>query len=285
MRSVYADMLTLFEPLMEVEGRHAASGDLRLVHTPDYLEAVQEWVRRADRAGGPIEVQPGLMVSPATWDASLAAVGCVLEGIDSVMKGYVRNAFCAVRPPARDAGADQPGRYGFLNHIAVAARYLIERAGLERVLVIEWGGIAAAGIGALPPDDRRIRVVRVADRARDQRDPRIDQGGSGTKARAADGSPLDSVSESVAATLGDFEPDFMLLSAGFDELAGDPLSPGSLVPHDYFAPTSALRDMAERRCDGRLVSVLEGGYGSSVGAAIVEHLRALAGLDPGAGAT
>ena len=93
---------------------------------------------------------------------------------------------------------------------------------------------------------------------------------------------LAAVDEALASTAAGAPPGFVLLSAGFDGLRGDPLGDVGLTPRDYFEATVRVRKFAEQFCGGRLVSVLEGGYGDALGEAAVQHVRALAGLQPAA---
>ncbi len=259
-RAVYADMLTLFDPLLDLEGRHASREELRLWHSDRYLEQVRGWVGTAEANGRPMEIAPRLVASGATWDASLAAVGCVLTGIDAVASGRSRNAFCAVRPPARDAGEEKPGRFGFLNALAIGAEYALDCGVAERVLLIEWGaGSTPDGVGT----GGRTRFVRFGSPPGD------------------DAAFLEGQGRLLEDAFGEFLPDVILLSAGFDWLDDDPESGGGLTPAGYYAATAGIREIAEARCGGRLVSVLEGGYGPrGPGVAVVQHLRALAGLAP-----
>jgi acetoin utilization deacetylase AcuC-like enzyme len=253
-------MLDLFDPLLDLEGRHATDGELQLWHKPDYLTEARDRVVGASAVGRPVELQPGLVVSGASWDASTAAVGSVLTAIDAVTAGAVENAFCAVRPPARDAMPDAPGRWGLLNPVAVGVRYLLRHGIAERVLVVEWGEPpASAGIGA----EENVRVARV------------DWSGNVVT------SPEEAVRRAIGQELhGEFIPGFVLLSCGFD-LPGDGSErEGEISSLSFYGATEAVRAVALQYAEGRLVSVLEGGYNSRLGRCAVQHLRALAGLPP-----
>jgi acetoin utilization deacetylase AcuC-like enzyme len=272
MRAVYRDMLTLFEPLLEIEGRHATVEELGRFHAEEYVGRVRAWRDEAEAQGKPIEVQPGLVISPATWDASAAAVGSGLTGVDAVREGRVRNAFCAVRPPGRDATPGSPGRFGCFNVLGVVAATLIADPATS-VLVVEWGDPASAR-ATLPRSDR-LHFVAVPDADPSAGHPP----GSGTEEPEA--SFAVRVRSMLDRELHDRSPDFILLSAGFDGLDEGPSRPPRLVPLDFHAATVAVREAAELHCGGRLVSILEGGYrDTALGTAIVQHLRALAGLPP-----
>jgi len=277
MRAVYAAMPELFGVLDEVSGRHATETELRLFHTDEYLRRVRGWAVEAETAGRPVQIAPGLMVSAASWDASLAAVGSVLVGIDAVVGGTARNAFCAIRPPGRDSSPAAPGRFGFLNPIAVAARAALAVSGIDRVLAIEWGSLTSSSHGPLSQDSS-IRVARIgaltAGSEPGQRafEVSLPPGSDGSRFQLA---LVALLTEATA----DFRPDLMLLSAGFDLLRGDPLGSLALTPADYYRATLEVVERAGRISGGRIVSVLEGGYDArGLGAAAVQHLRALSGL-------
>lgn len=268
-RAVYRDMLTLHGHLLEVEGVPASEADLRLLHTPRLIEEVCAAVTAAAVAGEPVAIPGGPTLSDASWDAALAAVGCAITGVDVVLDGRARNAFCAVRPAGADAGRDRVGLHSIFNSVALAARYAIERRGVERVLVVEWRGRhAPTSIPALFADDRSVEVVSFA--------PRAEMDGP---APATLDALLPAWFGLLDEALDRFTPQLMLLSAGFDGLVADETGALALQPADYHPLTRALRRRAERMCDGRLVSVLDAGYAArETGLAVVHHLRALAGL-------
>ncbi len=261
-RAVYADMLVLFDRLLNVEGRLATDEELHLVHAASYLERVRRLAEVAEANGRPMEVAPGLMVSGATWTASRAAIGCALEAVDAIADGRSRNAFCAVRPPARDAVRDAPGRFGFLNAPMAAVRYLEANRHAERVLVVEWGESAS---GASMLEGTSVRVIGLGELPADADNELF----------------LDRLRAALDAAVEGFSPDYVVLSSGFDWLAGDPVGGRAVDPAAFFQATVAVRELADDRCGGRLVSILEGGY-EPVGtaAAVLQHLRAMAFLPP-----
>lgn len=258
-RAVHRDMLDLFDPLLEVEGRHASMEELKLFHSSEYLARAQVWVAEAAKLGEVIEPHHDLRISGATWEASIAAVGCALSAIDAVLDGRVSNAFAASRPPASDAGTDQPGRFGLLNPIAVAARYLAASCGAAPVLVVEWGGAGENVLQRIFEKSASVEVLG-ADEGKNDRD-------------------FDRLHAKIEEHVQRRTPAFVLLSADFSGLASDPLGTSSLEPRDYHSATVRLREIAERACEGRLVSILGGGYDpQGLGRATVEHLRGLSGL-------
>jgi acetoin utilization deacetylase AcuC-like enzyme len=276
-RAVYRDMLTLHGHLLEVEAEPASEADLELVHTAALIGQVREASAVAAERGQPQPLEGTVVVSGASWDAARAAVGSALSGVEVVLRGDARNAFCATRPPGYAASADRVAGYSLFNSVAVAARHLRERRAVERLLVVEWGGIASSATPALLAADAGVRVLSVrqtlgARAAADAHLITLPAGSDGSLFRATFEAALTEV------LLG-FNPDFVLLAAGFDSLSTDPLGTLRLDPADYYHLTTTLRQAADHHCDGRLVSVLEGGYDpSGTGRAVVQHLRALADL-------
>lgn len=263
-RAVYRDMLTLHGHLLEVEARPATEEDLLRVHTPGYVRRVREAVEAAAREGRPRTLEGEVVVSGASWDAALAAAGAAVTGVEVVLAGEARNAFCSTRPPGRDAAPDRPGGHSLFNTVAVAARHLLEERGAGRVLVVDWGAEAPLGTPEVFAGEPRVRLVSVHGGA-------VPPGAGGAEAGAA-------LAEALAGVEG---ADFVLLSAGFDLLAADPRGGLEVEPREVYDLTLLVREAAERLCGGRLVSVLEGGYApAETGKAVVQHLRALADLPP-----
>lgn len=283
-RAVYRDTPALLGHLLQVEARPAGEEDLLLVHTPEYVRAVRDAVARAAAEGRPLPFQAEVVVSDASWDAGVASVGSALTGVETVLAGEARNAFCSARPPGRDAAADHAGGHSLFNSVAIAARHLRDRRGAERVLVVDWGARAPLGTGAVLAADPGVLVLAVhqhpAPALADEvpADPGLRSFPVPAGAGGAD------FALALAAALehaGAWRPEWILLGAGFDILAGDPLGALAVTPREVYDLTLLLREAADRLCAGRLVSVLEGGYDpAATGKAVVQHLRALAGLEP-----
>lgn len=277
-RAVYRDMLTLHGHLLEVEAVPATEADLRLVHSEEYVASVREASAAAAAAGQPQPFAGEVVASGATWEAALAAAGTAITGVATVLRGEARNAFCAARPEGYAASAARAGGFSVFNNVAVAARHARLRLGVGRVLVVQWGGIAAGATAGLLAGDAGTHVLVVREAGGEQSDAEsahvvtLPPGSGGSLFASAFEAALD-------ATLAAFRPDLVLLSAGFDVLAADPLGRLDLQPADVFGLSRVLVDAAAQSCGGRLVSVLEGGYHPpALGQAVVQHLRALCGL-------
>jgi acetoin utilization deacetylase AcuC-like enzyme len=283
-RAVQRDMVALWEPLRQMEAVPATEADLLLVHAPAYVARVREKSAESAREGRTLELD-GVPVSGATWEAVLASAGAALTAVDAVLDGAVRNGFALARPPGRGASADAPGEFSLFNTVAIAARHLRERRVVERVLVVAWGAHPPLALARLLAGDEGIRLISIHQHPRafpapaaEEADPPIPGAalppGSGGDAFAT------ALREALDAVPADESPEFILLSAGFDILAADAQGSLAVQPDEVHAITLVLREWADARAGGRLVSVLEGGYAAAETArAVIQHLRALAGVE------
>lgn len=274
-RAVYRDLPALFAPLLEMEAVPAAEADLRLVHTQRYIDDVRRTAIAAAAEARTLSLGD-VPVSGPSWDAALAAVGGALTAVGAVLGGMACNAFVAARPPGRGAAADGPGEFSLFNTVAIAARHLRVRRGSARVLVVSWGASPAETLRQVLAGDPGVSVLSLHQRQEGEAEPAagaaLEPGSGGAAFESALRDVLGKVPLEVS-------PDFVLLSAGFDVLAGDPLGGLAVEPREIHGITRVLREWADHRCGGRLVSVLEGGYDAEATArAVVQHLRALAGL-------
>jgi len=288
--TVGRDLIALHGRVEQVDPASADASALTLVHSPDHVDAVRAAVRRAADMGQVVSIDADTRVSAASWDAAVGTVGAALAAADAVATGRFRNAFVAARPPGHHATPDRAMGFCLFNNVALAARHLQRERGMERILIVDWdvhhgngtqdafygddtvfflslhqyphypgtGGADETGFGAgegytlnvpLPAATPRDRYLGIFDRALNEAVMRL-------------------------------EPDFVLVSSGFDVLAGDPLGGQLLEPEDLHAMTRRVMDVADRSCGGRLVVFLEGGYDPPrTGAGCVTVIRALSGVD------
>jgi len=267
----------LFMSLQLLEGRAATPEELALAHDPAYVMRVRAL---AEQGGGRLDADT--VVSAGSWDAGTAGAGSVLEGMARVMDGRSHRAFAAVRPPGHHALRDQGMGFCLFGNVAIAA-HAARRAGVDRVLIIDWDVHHGNGTQALVEHDPAIRFVSMhqwpwypGSGAAEDRGPQ----GSVWNVPMAPGLAAaryrDALLGAVDAATEGWRPDLVLLSAGFDCLAGDPLGGFTLEIDDIAALTREVVVRAERWCGGRVVSALEGGYAPDrVAQAVVAHLTAL----------
>jgi acetoin utilization deacetylase AcuC-like enzyme len=269
----------LWEAVDQLEGRHATPDEIALAHGTEYIAMVQQL---AANGGGRLD--PDTVASEGSWDAATAGAGCVLDAVDRAMSGQNLRSFCAVRPPGHHALKYRSMGFCLFGNVAIAAQYARARHSAERVLIVDWDVHHGNGTQALIENERDIHFVSM------HQWPWY----PGTGA-AADRGPLDTVwnipmppgleakqyvdafERGIDQATKGFVPDLILISAGFDSLAGDPLGGFTLELDDVTTLTRNLVDRAESLCGGRLVSSLEGGYAPErLGQACVTHLAALA---------
>ncbi len=280
-RAVYKDMLTLFEPMLELSATPATDEDLLLFHTPGHLRRVGEAAAAAQAEGRGVELD-GVRLSGASDEAARASVGGALTAVEAVLEGQVRNAFVLARPPGRDALDDAASGFSLFNTVVVAARHLHERRDVGRVLVVSWGARPATHLRLALAGAAWARMVDIHAHPQSFPAPRPDapvpMPGDATLPPGSDGPAFAGALRTALEASG--PADFVLLSAGFDILAGDPLGTLAVTPRDVYDLTALLRAWADEHAGGRLVSVLEGGYDAARTAhAVVQHLRALIGLE------
>ena len=268
----------LFDTIEHREGRHATVDELALAHDRVYVELVRAL---AESGGGRLDGDT--VVSEGSWDAATAGSGCVLDAIDWAFDGSVTRSFCAVRPPGHHALRARGMGFCLFGNIGVGARYARVRHAAERVLIVDWDVHHGNGTQDLVQDDAGIRFVSMhqwpwypGSGAVDDRGPHGNVWNVPMSAALAPAVYVEALTAAVDAATFDWSPDIVLLSAGFDCLAGDPLGGFTFEMEHIDACTRMLVARANDWCGGRLVTALEGGYDPArLGDACVAHLRAL----------
>ena len=267
----------LFTTLDHVEGRHATPQELALAHGAAYIESIREM---SACGGGRFDADT--LASEGTWDAATAGAGSVLEGVERALDGRNARSFCAVRPPGHHALRDHAMGFCLFGNVAVAAHHALAK-GARRVLIVDWDVHHGNGTQALVEDAPEIRFVSMhqwpwypGSGAADDRGPH----GSVWNVPMPPGLPPERYMEvllaAVDAATDGWTPDLLLISAGFDCMAGDPLGGFTLEPAHLGTLTRELVTRANRWCGARVVSALEGGYEPELLAAgVIAHMHAL----------
>ena len=268
----------LFAELDHRESRHASEGELALAHDPSYVASVRDL---ANAGGGRLDADT--VESEGSWDAATAGTGAVLDAVDLAFGDGPRRSFCAVRPPGHHALRAAGMGFCLFGNVAVAAHYARQRHEAERVLIVDWDVHHGNGTQALVQDCPGIHFVSMhqwpwypGTGAADDRGPQRNV----WNVPLAAGLPRERyVSEflrAVDAATSGFTPDLVLISAGFDSLAGDPLGGFTLELDDVERLTREMVSRGEQWCAGRVVSSLEGGYAPErLGDACVTHMKSL----------
>jgi len=257
-----------------VEGKPAPRAALERVHPAPYVDRLE----RLDAAGGG-QLDPDTYLGPRSWEAVLAAAGVVLAAVDAGIASGGRTAFAAQRPPGHHALANQSMGFCFLNNVAIGARHA-QSQGLARVLIVDWDVHHGNGTQAIFERDASVRYVSTHQYPWYPGTGAAGERGVGNVFNVPQppGLPRETYTRdllaAVDASLSGWRPDLVLISAGFDSLAGDPLGGFTWEPEDMASLTTAIR---ERANGAPVVGVLEGGYRLDLLAAgCAAHVRALA---------
>ena len=244
--------------------RRATDAELARVHDPSYVNLV------AGAAGRSLMLDPDTFMSPETYDVACHAAGGLLDLVDRVMAGDLDNGFAAVRPPGHHAESDHAMGFCLFNNIAVAAAHALERHGLARVLILDWDVHHGNGTQEMFWDEPRVLFVSlhqypfypgtgaVAETGGKKASGHTVNvpmsGGWGDAAYAA------AFRGVVRPVVEAFAPELVLVSAGFDAHADDPLGGMCVSDAGFDAMASEVLDLAGAHAGARCVAVLEGGY-------------------------
>ena len=271
-------------PLTHAPPREAGRDELELCHTPGYLDIAYRDVKSGSETLSTGDTD----ISARSWDVALRATGTCLNGVDLVMGGQASNAFCIVRPPGHHASSNRGMGFCLFNNIAVASRYAQRKYGVGRVLIADWDVHHGNGTQDIFYDDPSVFFFSThqapwypgTGSARE----RGENEGDGTTLNCpfAAGSGREEIlgafRKQLMPAMDEFRPDLVMISAGFDSRMNDPLGRFLLTDEDFAELTSLLQEVADKHSNGRLVSVLEGGYSlEGLTKAVAAHTRALSG--------
>jgi len=267
------------------EATPASMADLELAHGRMHLASLRglsDGLRDEIAAGGPThaQVDPDTSINIHSWDAILVAAGAAIDATDAVLAGELLNAFCAVRPPGHHATRNQAMGFCFVNNVAVAAKYALERHGLKRVAIVDFDVHHGNGTEDIVAGDERILMCSFYQH------PFYPVCEHATASNLVN-LPVPAYTKGMEIRelidtmwlprLDAHQPELIFISAGFDAHREDDMGQLGLVEQDYAWITQRIKEVAQRHARGRIVSCLEGGYDLSALARSVEaHLRVLA---------
>ncbi|MBK8766848.1 MAG: histone deacetylase family protein [Burkholderiaceae bacterium] len=233
---------------------------------------------------GYVQVDPDTAMNPGTWTAALHAAGAVVKATELVASGEYRRAFCNVRPPGHHAERGQAMGFCFFNNVAVGIRHALDELGLERVALVDFDVHHGNGSEDILAGDDRVLMVSTFQRRLYPFNGEAPRGANMCNMALdpySDGAALQkAVTEGWLPRLRTFAPQMLFISAGFDAHREDDMSQLGWRDADYGWVTQRLVEVADEFAQGRIVSVLEGGYHLPALARSVEmHVRALIGID------
>ena len=288
----------------------------RLAHTLDHLQAKEwfaslqtveavrcetEWLARVhhrqliERArasceqGLPYLDTPDVAISAESFEVARLAAGTVLNLADEVAHGRVDNGFALVRPPGHHAEHNAALGFCLFNNIAIAARYLQDQHGLEKILIVDWDVHHGNGTQHLFEEDPSVFYVSTHQYPHYPGTGAYSETGTGAGKGATLNCPMNAgagnetytqaFSETILPAIDAFGPDMILISAGFDAHQADPLGSINLTTEHYAWMTRRLMECADHHCNGRILSVLEGGYDlDALALSVAVHIGTLKGF-------
>ncbi len=272
-----------FSLLLREEAPIATREQLLRAHLAEHVDHVFSVV---PPPGEQYHIDPDTVLSSQSGDAALRSAGAVIAAVDAVATGQVRNAFCAVRPPGHHAERDAAMGFCLFNNAAIGALHARDAHGCQRVAIIDFDVHHGNGTQHILWDEPGMFYASThQENAYPNTGLAEEKGGAGRMLNvplpAGSGSDMfrQAFDDVILPKLRDFQPDFLLISAGFDAHAADPMAHLRLKTSDFRWATERLLDVARDTARNRVVSVLEGGYDiNALAASVAEHVRALMGM-------
>ena len=273
--------LPIGNEIVRLEPRPADLEEISLVHDRGYANMIREQIE-----GGADSLDIDTRVGLKSFDAALLSAGAGLSAVDHVVGKNCKNVFCAVRPPGHHAEKKRSMGFCIFNNVAIAARYAQNEKGLNRIAIFDWDVHHGNGTQNAFYDDPTVFYSSAHQYPFYPGTGGDDETGTGNglgstlnlplRAFSGDGVYLDAVENKVIPELIKFNPDLIIISAGFDAHKDDPLGGMDLSTECFGTMTNLLLRASEEICEGRLISMLEGGYNhSALTDSVLIHLKNL----------
>ncbi len=252
-----------FQMLARDQAPEADIESIALCHPRDFVEEIRD----ASPKEGMVRIDADTVMSPGTYEAAIRAVGGAMMAVDEVMTKKASNAFVAMRPPGHHAETVRPMGFCLFNSVAIAARHARKKYGVERVAIVDFDVHHGNGTQEIFWADPNVMYCSTHEMPL--------YPGTGARSECGDhnnivNAPLragddgvqfrEAVETVLVPRLRTFAPGLLMISAGFDAHVRDPLANLNLVEDDFGWVTRKLMDIADETCEGRVVSLLEGGY-------------------------
>jgi len=270
----------LFDWFLHQDSRPATNAEIALAHHPELVLKLEKSLP----ASGVIEIAEDTCLSPGSITAARHAVGAVLDGVDAVHSGEATRVFCNVRPPGHHAEYDEAQGFCFFNNVAIGAAYALDKYQYQRVAIVDFDVHHGNGSESFVRKEPRVwfgssfeyPLYPFTEPLSD-----IDNMIKMPLEKYSDGKAFKQAwLEKGLPALDVFKPELIIISAGFDAHALDPLGNLQLHESDFAWITAEIGKIADKHAKGKIVSVLEGGYDlGALGVSVREHVKTLFGLD------
>lgn len=266
----------LYDYLIHFEAPLADPAVAESCHPQSYIDSIVV----SSPETGRVQLDADTAMNPHSLNAALRGVGAGVLATDKVMAGDVRNAFCAVRPPGHHAEKTEAMGFCFFANIAIAARHAISQYGLDRVAIVDFDVHHGNGTEDVVDGDKNILFCSSFQHPFYPGGHRPNVAGQRVNVPLSAGTGSDEFRMSILdhwiPALNKFKPQMIFISAGFDAHVEDPLAGLALTDHDFVWITQQLMSVADEHADGRIVSMLEGGYSlPALARSATAHIREL----------
>ena len=275
-----------YNNLIPIQPRKATAEEIGMVHDSGYVASVKQSCADEVR-----NLDADTVISSNSYDAALLSAGAGMKAIDQLIDGNIHNAFCAVRPPGHHAEQDHAMGFCLFNNVAIAARYAQKTKGLNKIFIFDWDVHHGNGSQHSFYSDPSIYYSSM------HQYPFYPGTGAGEETGTGDGLgttlnlPMDAYSDDddylsavenkLIPEIQHFKPDLIIISAGFDAHQNDPLAQIQLTTECFGKMTELLMGIARDVCDGRLLSMLEGGYDyDALSDSVQLHMQTLLTFEP-----
>ncbi|MBX2881928.1 MAG: histone deacetylase family protein [Granulosicoccus sp.] len=266
----------LYDSLQHHEAEVAQRERLTLGHAESYVDMIF----KESPESGRVQLDPDTAMNPHSLSAALRGAGAGMQAVDLVCGGHVSNAFCMTRPPGHHAEYDKAMGFCFFGNIAIAARYAVKQHGMERVAILDFDVHHGNGTEDIVDGDESILFCSSFQH------PFYPGGYRQNVPNQRINVPLDAgcgshdfqqaIVQQWLPALEEFKPQMIFVSAGFDAHEEDPLASICLLDDDFVWISQQIMSVADRFADGRIVSMLEGGYAlAALGRCATAHVEAL----------
>jgi acetoin utilization deacetylase AcuC-like enzyme len=268
-----------FQTLHRIEAPLAPFEVVALVHPMDYIMALRD----ATPKDGIIQLDGDTSMSPCSFEAGLRAAGGAIRAVDEVLAKKAANAFVATRPPGHHAETARPMGFCFFDNAAIAARYAQDHHGIARAAIVDFDVHHGNGSQEIFWADKTVMYCSTHQMPLFPGTGAVGESGEyntvvNAPLRPGDGGEKfrDALESRILPRLGEFQPELVIISAGFDAHYRDPLANINLEEADFAWATQKIMEVADRHAGGRVVSLLEGGYDlQALGSSVAAHVAAL----------